>query len=87
MSTNPLFQKRHYEALTDLIARKGRRTYGAPSSEPNDYIRIDDLITLLENDNPGFKRKVFKTFIQRKVELQTSGTHILALVREERRTN
>ena len=87
MATNPLFQKRHYEALADLIAREARRTYGESSGKPTDYIRIEDLITLLEEDNPGFKRKVFTTFIQRKVELQTSGAHILALVREERRTN
>jgi hypothetical protein len=69
MATNPLFQKRHYEALADLIARKGTdQRYGKDGelrgTINSGHLQIDDLLTLLQSDNPGFKSNVFRAFIQ-----------------------
>ena len=69
MATKQLFQRRHYQALGDLIARKGtNQRYGKDGellcSINAGYLQIEDLLTLLQSDNPGFKSNVFKAFIQ-----------------------
>ena len=60
---NPRFSQRHYEALAQVLRAEHQKAEGLEINRAHLWSTIEALIRMFEEDNPKFKRHMFRKAI------------------------